>query len=67
MNFIVFGVLITLLVGAIVVIAIISRSWAASMYTWLLGLIGGTLRMGFLLLLVLVPISLVIGFFLGCF
>lgn len=62
---VIFAVLITLLVGAIFVIAIISRSWAAYVYTWLLGLIGGTLRVGFLLLLILVPTFLVVGFVLG--
>lgn len=61
----IFGVLITLLVGAIFVIAIISRSWAAYVYTWLLGLIGGTLRVGFLLLLILIPAFLAVGFVLG--
>lgn len=65
MNNLIFAVLITLLVGAIFVIAIISRSWAAYVYTWLLGLIGGTLRLGFLLLLILVPTFLVVGFVLG--
>ena len=62
---VIFAVLITLLVGAIFVIAIISRSWAAYVYTWLLGLIGGTLRVGFLLLLILVPAFLAVGFVLG--
>lgn len=62
-----FIVLIILLVGAIALIAFISRSWAAYVYTWLLGVIGGTLRMGFLLLLLMAPVSLVIGFVLGRF